>query len=302
MKNYLKNSIVIIITFLSYSCFGYCYEIFVDSKTNKSTQKRQLVIAFADYHLKSHPANKKQRAYIESLLQRCAATKGKLIVEDLSSANNDGKMICCRFGVNCSEGVLGQLADKARSWGIEVDNVEYRYCRVASIGPLLNNLEKDPCSIKSTSAINMVALYEEVMDEIKKIKKYDDGKFLNNLYKHAIAKVEAALLKMGFNNDMTVADYCKSLSCKQYRQELEKLCIFDSALIDMHIMHAIALCPDDSFIFIIAGGSHVEQVNTFLRRMGYTSLLKKVSHSTIKMRANIHPQPVDITIINKFIY
>lgn len=294
MKNYIKNSVVTITLLLSYNCFGYCYELFIDDKINQHTQKHQFIIAFADYHLKSHPSNKEQRIYIESLLKKCAAVKGKLIVEDLSSANNEGKMMCCKFGVNCSEGVLGQLADKARALGIDVDNVEYRYCRVAGIGPLLNDGKAKPHSFKSSSTITISSLHKEVVDEIEKIKKYDDGKFLNNLYKNTISKVQTALQKMKFNNHaMTVADYCKSLCHKQYRQELEKLCIFDSALIDMNIMHAIATCPDAPFIFIITGGSHTEQVNAFLKRMGYKSIVKKSA---------IHPQPVDITIVDKFIY
>src|SRR5438445_6267468 len=216
MKKFIKSSWIIAALLLSHGCYGYFYELFINDKIiNKNTNKRQLIIALSDYHLKSHPVNKIQRAYIESLLKKCAAIKGKLIVEDLSSVNNDGRMVCCNFGVNCSEGVLGQLANKARALGIAVDNVEYRYCRVAGIGPLLSNIEVNPHSFKSSSTITTSSLHKEVVNEIEKIRRYNDGKLLNNLYKRAVATVQIALLKMNFNNkNMTVADYGESLQRK----------------------------------------------------------------------------------------
>lgn len=309
MKGY-----VLVIALLSYhGCSGYIYKWFGKYKLiNKRTNKPQQIILFADFHLKSHSANKGHRAHVESQLTRCATAKGKLIVEDLSSVNNDGRMICCNFGINCSEGVLGQLANKARSLGVAVDNIEYRYCRVAGIGPLLNNIEANPHSFKSSSTITMSSLHKEVVNEMEKIKKYDDGKLLNDCYKRTVCKVQAVLSKMGFNTKITVADYCKKLPRKQYRQELERLCIFDSALIDMNIMHAIAGCSDDQLIFVVAGGSHVEQVSALLKRMGYKSLLKRskatgpvfkkvLNSDGIDAPSEVHPKPVDITIIDKFI-
>lgn len=296
------------------SGFGYFYHVCVMRKAmNKQANTHQLVVCLGDYHLKSHPANKSQRVYVESLLKRCAGIKGKLIVEDLSSVSNDGRMGCCNFGINCSEGVLGKLADKARSLGVAVDNVEYRYCRVAGVGPLLSNIKANPQSFRSSATIATSSLHKEVADEIEKIKKYDDGKLLNDLYKHTASGVSAALSKIGFKGKATVAQYCVPLQRKEYRQELEKLCIFDSALIDMNIMHSIAACGSEPIIFVLAGGSHIEQVSSVLKRMGYESVVtasapaaapavKKVLNSdSADGCSDVHPQPVDITIIDKFI-
>ena len=295
--------------------FGYFYRLSARSKVmNKVANKKQLVIFLWEYHLKSHPVNKSQRAYIESLLKRCAALKAKLIVEDLSSVSNDGRIGCCNFGINCSEGVLGQLANKARSWSVAVDNVEYRYCRVAAVGPLLSNIKANPDSFRSSAVISTVSLQKEVTDQIEKIKKYDDGKFLNDLYKRTTSSVNAALSKLGFNKSkVTVAQYCVPLMRKEYRQELEKLCIFDSALIDMNIIHSIVTSSVEPIIFVLAGGSHIEQVSSVLERMGYEvviqgsanssgPLLKKVLNSdNASASSDVHPQPVDITIIDTFI-
>ncbi|HLW72854.1 MAG TPA: hypothetical protein VKR54_02295 [Candidatus Babeliales bacterium] len=299
MKRIIGNSVIIIALLSCSQSLSYFYHLCVMRKVmNKQTNAQQLIICLGDYHLKSHTANKDQRMHVESLLKKCAAVKGKLIVEDLSSVNNDGRMVCCNFGINCSEGVLGQLANKARALGVCVDNVEYRYCRVAGIGPLLNNCKATPHSFRSAATIAMSSLHKEVVDEIEKIKKYNDGKILNDLYKRAVSTMRTALSKINFNDKKTVADYCAQLPRKQYRQELEKLCIFDSILIDMNIMHSIAACPHEQVIFVIAGGSHIEQVTNLLTRMGYGSVF---STSAATAESEVHPAPVDITIIDRFI-
>lgn len=314
MKRIIGNSLIIIALLSCGQSLGYFYHLCVMRKImNKQTNAQQVIICLGDYHLKSHPANKNQRTDVEALLARCASAKGKLIVEDLSSVNNDGRMICCNFGINCSEGVLGQLGNKARALGVSVDNVEYRYCRVAGVGPLLNNCKADPHSFRSSATIATSSLHKEVADEIEKIKKYNDGKVLNDLYKRAVSTAHAALSKINFNGKKTVADYCAQLPRKQYRQELEKLCIFDSTLIDMNIMHSIASSPGERLIFVIAGGSHIEQATDLLKRMGYESLfstsataapvLKKILNSdSATASSEVHPAPVDITIIDKFIH
>ncbi len=312
MKNMAKSCLMIALL-SGCTVFGYMYQLAVEGKImDPRTQEKQLVVCLGDYHLKAHPANKEQRAYIESLLKRSVGKKIKFIVEDLSSVNNDGRMMCCNFGVNCHEGVLGQLANKARSLGVAVDNIEYRYCRVAGIGPLLNNIKANPQSFRSSATIFMTSLYKEVIDEIEKIKKYNDGKVLNSLYQRAVHSVHTALTKMNFKDNKSVAEYCTQLQRKAYRQELEKICIFDSTLIDMNIMHAIAASPDVPLIFVLAGGSHAEQVSSMLQKVGYNSLLKTSvttkpaitkalnSDGSAPASSESHPEPVDLKLIEQF--
>lgn len=317
MKKSTVRGCVALMFFTVSTSVGYFYHLCVMKKIiDKKTGKVQLVVGLADFHDKTHPANKTQRVYIDnSLLKQCAAVKGKLIVEDLSSINNDGRMNCCNFGINSCEGVLGQLANKARSVGVVVDNVEYRYCRVAGIGPLLSNIAATPYSFKSSAAITIASLYKEVVDEIEKIKKYDDGRLCNALYKRTVATVCSALSKIGFNakqHKITIARHCSGLPRKQYRQELEKLCIFDSALIDMKIMHSIAASPDAPVIFVAAGGSHIEQMSTMLKPMGYevvfattqpvcSTIKKVVNAACTDVSSDVLPQPIDITVIDKFV-
>ena len=310
MNKPLWNSIAVALLLLANNTFGYFYHGRVMKRAKGSRQ--QYIILLCDYHDKVHPANKTQRVLLEQFLQRCAAAKGKLIVEDLSSVNNDGRMICCNYGINSCEGVLGHLANKARELGMCVDNVEYRYCRVAGIGPLLNNITSNPHSFRSSAGITTVSLHQEVLDEIEKIKKYDDGKRLNAFYKRIVSEVCSMLSKMGLHTTHkknTVAHYCSALEQGNYREQLEKLCIFDSALIDINIMHSIARC-DRSLILVVAGGSHIEKVSKLLQKMGYQSLFTTPDSSSPQLikasqasstSSQTCPQPIDISVLDRFI-
>lgn len=319
MKRKILIGYIVYIIVIVNNCYGYFYHLCVmQNVNNKKACHDQLIIGLADYHDKIHPANNSHRLYMENiLLKRCAAEKGKLIVEDLSSVNNDGKMNCCNFTITSDQGVLGTLANKARESGVLVDNVEYRYCRVASISPLLNNITQAAHSFKSAATITTDSLHQEVIDEIEAIKRYDDGKKLNTLYKRAIAMVSSALASIALCNKYdyikksTVAHYCSRFPRDRYRQELEKLCIFDSSLIDMKIMHSIAQSLHVPLIIVAAGGSHIKEMSEMLKKIGYKSLfatsqplcstIKKVVNVNAQAHVNDVPHPIDITALDKFI-
>lgn len=275
------------------SSFGYIYYARVE-KIIKNNQP-QYIVLLSDYHDKRHPANKHHRKTLVSLLQKLKAINVKLIVEDLSSVNNDGRMICCNYAINCAKGVLGHLANKARSFGIGVDNVEYRYCRVASIGPLINNIELNPHSFRSSAGITLLMLYQEIFNEIEKVKRYDDGKLFNAFYKRVMIQVQNRLAQMGLytrNEAFSVAQHCVKLQKKNYKKELEKLCIFDSALIDVNILHSI-MQSIQPIIFVVAGGSHIEQVCKKIKQMGgetiFSTSLERVTQS------------IDLAVLDRFI-
>lgn len=284
---------VIMVLLITNNNFGYFYYACVVKiiKNNKP----QYIILFSDYHDKMHDANKNHRRALECLLKKNKSCNVKLIVEDLSSINNDGRMICCNYGINCARGVLGHLANKARALGICVDNVEYRYCRVASIGPLINNIQADPHSFRSSTGIKLGMLYNEIINEIEKIKRYDDGKKLNVFYKHAVAQVRNTLCKMKLcskDKTATVAHYCAQLHQEKYRQKLENLCIFDSALIDINIMHSI-MSSAEPIIFVVAGGSHIQQVHALLKQIDGQTIFATPGEKV--------PQPIDLVLIDTFI-
>jgi len=274
MNNKVMRVIVCSLSVLFLECFGYVYQLSVMKKViNSQTNDTQIIIGIGDYHDKNHPANADQRSYIESMIKKCK--NGKLIVEDLSSVNNDGRGMCCSYIINARGGILGKLADVVRADSGDVDNVEYRYCRVAALGPLLNNVQAEPSRIASTSMISLTSLAQEVSNEIERVKRYDDGVVLNALYKRTALEVAKAFkqLRLDETKYTTVADYCSNVSKKNYSKELEKICIFDSPIIDMKILHSIVSSPDKSVIVVAAGGSHIEKVNTLLAMLGYKKIV-----------------------------
>ena len=181
------------VNMLFFHCFGYVYHVSVMKKDQGNSQ---MIIGIGDYHDKSHPANNSQRVYLESLIKKCKNVK--LIVEDLSSINDDGRSMCGNFMINARGGILGKLADVARDKGVDVDNVEYRYCRVAALGPLLKNMSLSPSNVIESSSILLKSLSKEVADEIERIQHYKDGVVLNKLYNRCVREVTKAVQRFQF--------------------------------------------------------------------------------------------------------
>jgi hypothetical protein len=222
----------------------------------------------------------------KSFLKACDPSTTKIIVEDLSSVNNDGRMMCCSYSIKGYGGLLGGIADMAREMRMDVDNVEFRYCRVVSVGPLLHEASSKTGLSRASNAITMDIVLQEVFGEIEKIKKYDDGKFLNDAYKRAISSVGVMIKQLGFdrNKKQSVAEFCSVFNRgndNEYLKNLEKVCVFDSALIDMNIMHSIAIAPEKAVIVVIAGGSHIEKMCDFLNNMGYEKINTPSSSITV---------------------
>jgi hypothetical protein len=303
--------------FFVWSCFSYVYQLSVMEKPISSTQRTpQIVIGIGDYHDKSNPYNAHQRNYLEAFIKKCKLLNSKVIVEDLSSVNSDGRGFCCSFSINARGGILGKLADFARTESIDVDNVEYRYCRVAAVGPLLNNSEVLPNNFSSSTAITVDAVGKEVRDEIEVVKRYDDGVFLNALYKKVTQDVNKSFNKLKLNQDpqLSIADYCKRFFKNEYIKNLERLCVFDSPLVDMKIIHSIVKSPDKSVIVVAAGGSHIEKMSENLAGIGYKKILLKAplkmvddtlavksSLESEQKRAADEPPAIDMRILEEFI-
>ena len=222
--------------------------------------------------------------------------------------------MCCNFAINAYGGVLGTLADIARLQSVDVDNVEYRFCRVAGIGPLLNNPQSRPYEFASAVSIKMDSLYKEVSEELERVSRYDDGKRANAWYKPLITEVKKSFnqLKLDPVMKQTVAHYCASIFKNNYVKQLEKLCIFDSPLIDIKIMHSILSSPDKSMIIVAAGGSHIEKMNEFLASMGYKKIIvpKSFYHHTnidttvsARNKKDMHARPpaVNLKVLDEIV-
>lgn len=297
---------------------AYVYQISVMKKViDPQLSQEQLVIGIGDYHDKDHPANADQRAYLEALLKKCRAIKSKLIVEDLSSVNSDGRGMCCNLFINAQGGLLGKLADKARAECIDVDNVEYRFCRVVGIGPLINSYQNNQQKNNSSATIIPVQeVCKEFLQELDKVQHYNDGVVANRFYKKIIGDVSKSFnhLKIDKVKDQAVAHYCAQEYKNNYIKSLEKLCIFDSPIIDAKIIHSIVSSPEKSIIIVAAGGSHLEKINTQLELLGYCKVIipavtnhmhqmvENLLNSGKKEKSRVYrPPAINIQVIDQFV-
>lgn len=312
MKRAVKKivwTILITSLFLRFTLFSYIYQVRVVGN------KKQNVIGCSDYHEKGHISNGGHRHHIEHLFTRTNAAETKFVVEDLASSNDEGRRSCLSYAIGSQESVLGGIADVARKKGCDVANIEYRYCRVTGVGPLLNNVDKKSGLCTSCNSLTMDLLYQEVLHEMDMIKKYDDGKILNDVYRKAIQEVSLALKRLHLNyyKTFSLVDYCNQMSKGKYSDTLQNLCIFDSALVDMKIVHSIVSSQNKSTIIVVAGGTHIDNAFALLARVGYETVgetqvvfsgqqvIKSSLGSQVNSSDEVAPLPVDISMIDTFI-
>ena len=195
-----------------------------------------------------------------------------MVLEDLSCKGAGGRRSCVRFFINSRAGLLGGLTDLCEKAKIPVENIEYRYCRVVSLSPVLKNNNVQPATFSSTRLTTIAALTNEVNDIIKEINAYDDGPELNKQYKQGISEIQTKLNKLRFTSKTTtsVAQYLTTHTSLSKRHNFIKwLLTFDSNLLDLKLAHTVVNAPDKEKIFIFAGGSHITRAGALLQKAGY---------------------------------
>jgi len=278
---WLNNSLLCALLLGVVDIQAYVYEACALKKPNHTNDnKTQYILGLSDFHDKVHTANIPQRSHIEDRLNDLPREKIKVIVEDLSSSSRSGQPVCDRFSLTPRSGILSGLASKCRELGIEVENVEYRYCRVIALGPALTHGKNALDQLPSTNYVKVSGLIEEIKTAVDYIKTFDDGPEFNAIYKRELDKVEEALriLKLEKYTNYTVADLLASSPDASERQSyIKQLLTFDSWLLDLNMLHAIAQSKDKEMIILIAGGSHINRTCEILKQAGYIS----IEHSNV---------------------
>ena len=161
----MKGLWAIILIFYSF-CFahiyGYSYDVKVLRKWTPEYNRFHYWIGFSDFHDKTHKANTIQRKKIEEHLPTYDPQDLLVIVEDLSSPNSDGRLGCGAYYINSRVGILAGLGNFCKDNKIPVCNVEYRYCRVVALGPVINNINADPAFFPSTKKMTVAHLMQEI--------------------------------------------------------------------------------------------------------------------------------------------
>lgn len=297
---------------ISHTAIAYIYDVQVVRKWNAQLKDYQYVVGLCDYHDRMHPENKIQRAQLESLLAQSDKGNMRVVVEDLSCKGDASQQAyCSNFVVNTRGGILGGLAEFCAQRSIDVANVEYRYCRVAAIGPMLKHAHAPLQEFKAIHEVSVNTMVDEIQDEVKSVEKFVVAdKKLQTWYAQSMKEVEVGLkrLHLDQHQDMTLAQYLNAHSQPEKRfLLLNELLTFDSILLDLKLVHAIAHMNDKRTIVVIAGGTHINRMNDALKSIGFTS--QKNSSVTYKKEYDVNkclganvvdgsfcikPQPVDI--------
>lgn len=313
----------LVVLLMGQHVYAYIYEVKILRRWDEEKNRYQYVIGLSDFHDKIHAVNQQQLDYLTGLFRRCVAQQPKIVVEDISSPGFMGRMTCGRFYVDSRGGILGGLAKVCQDAGMcHVDNIEYRYCRVTSLGPVVNAASVDIAKIPSTATITIGDLLYEVEELSAEIMRYHDGRSPDKLYAEILkeSKNEIARLKLSEFKCISVAAYvARHLPNNNRPEGIKRLLTFDSALLDAKMLHQIYNFHESETVLAIAGGAHIARVSDMLESVGYelmhtskvtmmheTDLQKCVGCNIIDGKCCdgkccLRPHPLDITVVDEYL-
>jgi len=251
---------------------AFIFEVHSIKKSDHTKQGPEWVIGLGDLHDKKHPSSESQKKAIQHFLASLPKGQVKVLTEDLSSPAVCGRKGCGNFYINSRGGVLGGFTQDCKTEGLSAENHEFRFCRVSSLGPVLNDTKADVASLVSTNTIKMADIHSEVQKEIDRIRSFNDGDVLTNAYDQNISETQKMLKKLRIMPDdqTSVAHYLKKNVSQDNRINFIKgMLTFDSELFDCKLAHAIKQEKDKKYMVIIAGGAHVKRVCDMLMKDGY---------------------------------
>ncbi len=264
--------VIFLIVTVSGTVSAFIYQIQILRKWLPDQNTYQYVIGLSDWHDKLTEISTQQRSYIEELLQQLDTHKAKVIVEDLSSMGNGDQATCATFAINTRGGILGGLAQDCHKLGFDVENIEYRHCRVASISPVLQKVDGDLSSFASTRVISVDMVRQEVIEAMNQIAALEDNNQVAKECKKYVHEIESHMKRLHWDRHAkeSIAQYLDMHAKKNQRMPLLKdLLTFDSWLLDAKIVLGVLNATDKQTVFVIAGGTHVVQAAQLLEQLGY---------------------------------
>lgn len=262
-------------------------------------QQFQKVIFLSDYHDRSLPENAEQRSSVLKKIGCCKPCDTKIVVEDLSSCNAHGACGCCRFSLTSKTGLLASMAQECKQRGHEVENIEYRYCRVIALGPVLHNISANPQNIPTAQEIMVADILKEINQAIQEIKNHRyDKKFAVIIaqYVDSITK-ELDSLDIAHYATKSVGHYLADRTWATNRLEfVKRLLIVDSSLLDLKVVNAVLDAQNKKCIIVLAGGTHINHATDLLKEMGYELIHQ--THAQFFKESDINKCHVGSDIIN----
>ena len=306
---------VLLLCFFSVETQSFIYDVVVMRKWDAG--RYRYFIGLSDFHDKKHKSNVAQLADLKKIFSRCSAENLKIGSEDVGSASVDRPASCGRFFVLSKGGVLAGFSEMCKSLDLNFTNFEYRYCRVAALGPVLNNLQADLNSSPSVRATHVADLIAEIETIFRELLAYQDIALLKDLYAHCIRKMKRMMEELSMYRfaRMNVSDYLAAITKPENRlATVKKLLTFDSVLLDLRLLHDVVASENIPSYLAIAGGSHIIRVAKFLSKLGYEkvhgadpkfvkefNLEKCLGSNIVDGQYCRRPKPVDINLISDFL-
>lgn len=313
----MKYKLSIVFLFLCFTSRAFIYEVCVLRKSASDNNQIQHVICLSDYHDRSLPENAQQRSGVLKKIGCCKPDDTKIIVEDLSSRNGNGSCGCSCFSLNSNTGLLASMAQECQKRGFDVENVEYRYCRVIALGPVLHNLNADPQSITTAQHIRVADVLGEINQAVKDVKAQQCEKlalFVQQQTNHVVNELTHLDL-FNYKAD-SMGYYLSKRTWPTNRLSiLKKLLVCDTGLLDLKIVNAVLRAHDKKQVIVLAGGTHINHATQLLKQMGYevtyktdiqffkeSDLTKCYAGSDIVNNSYcIKPKAVSLDIIDQFL-
>jgi len=301
----------------SSTAYAFIYEISVLRRWNGQLGAYQYFVGLSDFHDRSNPINKVQLKDFSEILDRCGSHSLKVGSEDISSPNNGRNAKCGRFYVRARGGVLSGFGLQCKKRNLDVSNMEYRYCRVAALGPVLNNASNDMSRFPSVKNTRVIAIIREIEEMFREIFLYRDGSLLTEFYNACIERVKRRMyeLKLHTHSILMVSDYLDLISTVENRVDvLKKLLTFDSILVDLKLLHDVLNSYNKTSYLAVAGGAHITRVSKLLSKLGwqwvYTTTPTFVKEKNMSKCLGGHiiegtfckkPKPIDIRLIGNYL-
>ncbi len=260
---------------------AYSYDIKALRKWQPAYNRYHYWIGICDFHDKTHPDNSIQRAKIEEWLLSYNHLDSLIVVEDLSSCNAEGRTGCGPYYINSRAGILAGLGNFCNTHNIPVVNVEYRYCRVVGLGPIINNITANPSLFPSAKKMTIADLTSEIEQTYQQLSTNTGNMTFKILMqeKAALIMQEMKKLQLLDKGKKTIADYLLESSTPINRLSVVKnLLTFDGILIGMKLVDATIKAEHKKKIISFGGGTHINEAYEILQKVaGYEPITTSVA-------------------------
>jgi len=310
----LGTKFVLLLLFCA-QAHAYLYDVKVLRKWQPSCNRYHYWVGCCDFHDKMHKQNSVQRKKIEEWLPGYNPDHLLVLVEDLSSTNDVGRLGCGSYFINSRLGILAGLGNYCKTNRIPVQNVEYRYCRVVALGPVINNIQADPHSLPSAKKMTLAELAREIEGVYNDLLLGSTSTEFKNMLIAKTATLHKGVdkLKGASNTYITIADYLRSNTTAWNRLEIVKnMLTFDGILLGFKLVDATLKAEHKEKIIAFAGGTHINEAYELLQKIGgYEPIIDSKSANaadpvakainTGSVPLNKKPEPISLELLEHYI-